>query len=320
MISRLSPLGLAARRPGVRGVIVNEHVLTAAQARAHVDALGRWFDFVHHDDLPERMERPGRRPFCLLTFDDGKRNNADTVAPELERLGVPAVFYVVTRFLMDAPEPLWFDRMLALRRSLGALPPALADELLKQLPHRMRRERLERACREHGADADLADENVAPMTPAQARSLARRGFTVGAHSRFHEILPREREEEARESIALSIAEVEEMTGLPCRTFAFPNGNYTAALCRHAREAGARTVMTTEPVWVTGASEVWALPRVQLFGGQDRKRIERKLLVSAGGVLGNPDGTGRLYRRIARLRRAFGRRAASSERTEREERG
>src|SRR5712691_4332770 len=92
------------------GVIINEHTLTAAQTRLHVEVLSRWFDFIHHDALPERMVRPRSRPFCLMSFDDGKRSNATEAAPELERLGVPAVFYLPTRFITNEREALWFDR------------------------------------------------------------------------------------------------------------------------------------------------------------------------------------------------------------------
>ena len=44
------------------GVIVNEHVLSLEQTRRHVEALGRWFDFIHLSDLPKRIVqfRPSR--------------------------------------------------------------------------------------------------------------------------------------------------------------------------------------------------------------------------------------------------------------------
>src|SRR6266542_1896036 len=89
------------RKPIKAGVIINEHTLTALQTHRHVNVLGRWFDFIHHDQLLDRIQRPRARPFCLLTFDDGKQSGYTETAPELERLGVPAVFYVTTRFLSE---------------------------------------------------------------------------------------------------------------------------------------------------------------------------------------------------------------------------
>ena len=148
-------LAAATSRHHRGGVIVNEHTLDVAETRKHVDVLGRWFDFVQEPEVPERLERPGRRPFCLLTFDDGKRQNAAETAPALERLGVPAVFYVVARFL-DRGEPLWFDDYEALVDALGAPPRGLGGAV-KQLPFAILMERLERA---------LAGARRAPTAPA----------------------------------------------------------------------------------------------------------------------------------------------------------
>jgi len=291
-----------ARRPQRRwgGVIVNEHLLTAAQTRAHIDALAGTFDFIGHDELLGRIERPARRPFCLVTFDDGKRQSQLEAAPELERLGVPAVFYLVSGFV-GGREALWHDDHAALVAAVGTLPAALGIDVLKLLPHALRRERLAGALAAAGAAADLTDPRVAPMTWDDARDLARRGFAIGAHGRQHSILPREDEHDARAEISESLAEVGAQLGTPCVTFAFPNGNYTAALARHALDCGARTVMTTEPLWTGTRSATWRLPRVQLHPSDDAARIRRKIVLAATGIaLRNPDGTGRIYRRVERL--------------------
>src|SRR5438034_7639521 len=113
------------------GVIVNEHVLSLEQTRRHVEVLGRSFDFIHLSDLQNRIHARNKKPFCLLTFDDGKRSNATVVAPELKRLGVPAAFFVVTSSL-GGHTPFWFDRHWALRAKLGTLPQGLALPVLKR--------------------------------------------------------------------------------------------------------------------------------------------------------------------------------------------
>ena len=114
------------------GVIVNEHVLSLEQTRRHVEVLGRCFDFIHLSELQNRIHARSKKPFCLLTFDDGKRSNATVVAPELKRLGVPAAFFVVTSSL-GSNIPFWFDRYWALRAKLGTLPPGFELPALKQL-------------------------------------------------------------------------------------------------------------------------------------------------------------------------------------------
>lgn len=282
------------------GLIVNEHTLTREETRRHVEALGRWFEFIGLDELPARLARRGRKPFCLLTFDDGKRSNAVESAPELERLGVPACFYVVTSFL-DGAGPLWFDRHAALEKTLGVLPPGLSRRAVKQLPHDVLAERMERACRRYGVAPDMDDHSVAPMTWDHVRSLRKRGFGIGAHGVTHAIMTREAREGAKENIAVSLRRVSEETGEPCSTFAFPNGNYTAELARHAQRCGARTVMTAEPTWADARFPLWRLPRVQLHGCHDVGMIRLKAAVGALGLfLPSGDGTGTAYRRINRL--------------------
>ncbi len=302
----LSEIGSAAMALAARvkdgGLIVNEHTLTREQTRVHVDALGRWFDFIHLDELPNRLARPRQRPFCLLTFDDGKLSNATVAARELERLGVPACFFVVSDFI-GGKAPLWFDLYNLLKKG-EPLPSGLSPRAVKQLPYDLLAERIERVCRERGISADLEDEDVAPMTWDHVRDLHARGFGVGAHGATHAILTRETKEDAFLNIARSMARVSAEIGEPCASFAFPNGNYTAELAKHAVACGARMVMTTEPTWADARFPLWRLPRVQLFGCQDRGTIQLKVAVSAAGcILKNGDGTGRIYRTIHRRAQA-----------------
>jgi len=290
-----------AARP-LFGVIINEHWLSADETRAHVTWLARRFDLIHHDELRARLSRRAARPFCLLTFDDGKRSNAIETAPELARMGVPAAFYVTTSFI-GGTQPLWFDRLAALVRALGRVPAALDARTLKRLPLAAIDERIDRACRTHGVAVDGGDARIAAMSWDDVRALAGRGFTVGAHGIRHTVLTSERSADARGEIAGSLLRVGCELGAPCKSFAFPNGNYTEALARYALACGAETVMTTEPTWVGPGARLWCLPRVQLFPGSTRARIELKLAVAATGrILANPDGTGRRYM-VARSARA-----------------
>jgi len=279
------------------GVILNEHTLTAEQTRRHVEVLGRWFDFIRLEELPQRLARPGRRLFCLLTFDDGKRSHFTEVAPELERQRVPAVFNVTTGPLSDG-RCFWFDRRNELVGALGHCPPGLEVETLKQLPFAELMERLDRACVRWGLpSAGKAQEDDAqPMSWDEARDLHRRGFIFGAHGRTHAILTRETKARAFAEIEQSLARVSSELGTRCKTFAFPNGNYDSELTRHAARCGATSVMTTEPMWTDARASLTRLPRVQLFGEFTRARIELKIALAAmTGALANPDGSGRAYR-------------------------
>ncbi len=287
-------LGLV-RQVKTGGIIVAEHTLTRAQTRFHVQVLSRWFDFIKLEDLSCRLAEPITRPFCLLTFDDGKRSNFTEAAPELERLGVPAVFYIPTEFISN-DSCLWFDRRERLLKVLGYCPAGLELNALKRLPMKVLTERLDRACAGHSLNLEAAGEDVRPMSWDQVRSLHQRGFAIGAHGATHAILTREHESEAFAEIDESIAKVTTELGARCVTFAFPNGNHTEALVQHACACGASTIMTCDPLWTGRRTTLLRLPRIQLFGCFSRSRIELKIALAAiPGALPNPDGSGRKYR-------------------------
>lgn len=286
------------------GVIINGHTLTRTQTRLQLEVLARWFDFIRLEDLPRRLACPATRPFCLLTFDDGKRNNFTEIAPELERRDVPAVFYVTTE-AVSTGTCLWFDRRDQLVRGLGRCPAGLELDTLKKLPFKLLMERLDHACARYGYTPGNEPDDLRPMSWDEARSLARRGFSIGAHGQTHAILTRETKERAFVEIDESLAKVSLEMGAPCRTLAFPNGNYSPELAQYALGCGATTVMTTEPMWADHLSACWRLPRIQLFGEFTQTRIELKLALAAlRGVLANPDGSGRKYRRMDKPRRNY----------------
>ncbi len=287
-------LALSRRfKPG--GVIINEHTLTRAQTRFHVQVLGRWFEFIKLEELAQRLARRARKPFCLLTFDDGKRSQFSETAPALERLRVPAVFYVTTEPLTTGA-CFWFDRREQLINALGFCPPALDLRTLKQLPFDRLTERLDRVCAQYDFRLRNDSDDLRPMSWDNARNLHERGFTVGAHGLTHAILTQETRPRAFAEIEESLATVGREIGSPCNTFAFPNGNSNAELIRHALRCGATTIMTTTPMWADRTSALWRLPRVQLFGSSSRARIEAKVALAAfRGVLPNPNGNGRRYR-------------------------
>ena len=293
-------LRLACRRGG--GIVINYHTLSYRDTRAHVNFFGRYFDFISHDELLTRLQNPKPRPFCYLTFDDGKKSNATETAPALRELGVPAGFYVPTGFLSQGNRPLWFDRHSAVRARIVDLPASLRTEVLKRLSLSQCDERLDEVCHRYWVDADMTKDDIRPMSWDDARALHADGFTIGSHSEWHAILPVETVESARADIASSMARVSSELGTRCVTFSFPNGNYTPALAQYAQECGAETVFTTEPPWAGPKSQSWRLPRIQLFTGRPRSYLAAKVSVArVARLLDNPDGSGRAYATINRGR-------------------
>jgi hypothetical protein len=56
---------------------------------------------------------------------------------------------------------------------------------LKKLPFTLLNERLDRACAEYQVTPDVDCDDIRPMSWEEARGMARRGFTLGAHGVNH---------------------------------------------------------------------------------------------------------------------------------------
>lgn len=276
------------------GVVINNHTDNRKQIRMQVETLGRYFDFIHHDELLSRLTQRKSKPFCLFTFDDGKKINATETAPEMERLGVPGVFFVATEFLYHKT-PLWFDVHESIEKKLGILPANLELSAVKQLPFAELKERIEKASEKYSVTVDMSNPCIAPMSWDDARTLKKKGFTIGAHTTWHCILTNEPINEALTDIKHSINTVTKEIGSPCQSFAFANGNYTPYLAQYAIDCGVKTAMTTEPAWANETFPAWKLPRIQMYDYYSKKHVTLKILAAMSNfLLKNPDGTGRSY--------------------------
>lgn len=291
------------------GVVLNYHTLTAEQTAVQIATWAPHFDFISHDELGGRLERPGKKPFCLITFDDAKKSNFTEAAPVLKRFGVPAVFYVITKFTDGEMPGLWFDIYDEFRSTIGQCPKELGRSALKRMPNGERLALLEKTYESYGFRATLASADVQAMSWDNVRSLRKQGHTIGAHSETHAILTTLPAAQAQGEIQRSIARVSAEIGEPCASFAFPNGNYTPELAQFAMGCGARTVMTTDPLWMGSQEQPWRLPRIQIEAPQSPRWHAFKVFVaSLGCVVVSGDGTGRRYVWERRRKTAFTRAA------------
>jgi peptidoglycan/xylan/chitin deacetylase (PgdA/CDA1 family) len=139
----------------------------------------RHFEMVPLRDLVQRLEQrlPLHRQLAI-TFDDGYRDNFENAAPVLEKLSLPATFFVVSQWVGSDVVP-WWDKAQGVRHPW--------------------------------------------MSWDQVRSLRRRGFDVGAHTRTHVDLGKVGASEAAEEILGARNELETQVGGPVDLFAYPYG-------------------------------------------------------------------------------------------------
>jgi peptidoglycan/xylan/chitin deacetylase (PgdA/CDA1 family) len=279
---------------GAHGLIINNHGQNRQQIREQVDLLAPIFTFIGYDELIQAIETdtPGKKPFCLLTFDDGLAINATETAPALRELGIPAAFYLITAWTGTDHTP-WFARLTALRKkSSQNVPP---PETFKSIPWQERESAINQLAARIGIDPTSPDPTASLMSWEDARRLHAQGFEIGSHTANHAILTCETEREADRQVTTSIAHLHEH-GIPCRTFAFPNGTSTPELAARIQKQGMETVMTTIPTWLTRTSPPAYLPRLYLKETATHPYMLAKLLAArTGWLLKNPNGEGHRYR-------------------------
>ena len=250
-------------------------VVTVPTFERQLAFLHRHFEIVALGALlnGEGSRRVASRPRCVITFDDGWRDNYDLALPILRRRGIPATIFLTTDFI-GTERAFWHTVLISLllldelrpflqggvpfggypaavreglRRCAGPTPEshaAAVDDLI---------ETLKASCGEdqiHAFVDALADAARLrrPLFPGrrffldweQVREMAAGGFEIGSHGCSHRIMTRLSLDEVRRELADSRAEIERRLGRTVTHFAFPNENATEVLLGLAAGAGYRT--------------------------------------------------------------------------------
>jgi peptidoglycan/xylan/chitin deacetylase (PgdA/CDA1 family) len=230
--------------------------LFEAQLR-HFD---RHYRLVLASELVEAACSRGRRSRVPLaiTFDDDLRAHFEVAAPIMERLGVPATFFVGGASL-EGPHPFWWQ-LLQRALDLGMSPH---DELLgparqreapspQMLPRELARgvrllSPLERDELTAGLLERVGGESPEPglQEPELAR-LSAAGFELGFHTLRHEHLSLLGERELVGALVDGRERIERIAGRRLATIAYPFGDVDERVARAAEAVGYRFGFTTVP--------------------------------------------------------------------------
>jgi peptidoglycan/xylan/chitin deacetylase (PgdA/CDA1 family) len=209
--------------------------------------------------------------YCVVTFDDGWRDNYLHAYPVLRRLGIPATIFHSTRFV-GTDEWFWSERLahILLNRSEG---PAPRDDHRKWSEtgveteigrwKQMRRADIERALdelmRERGTS--LPRER-AVMSWDEAAEMSRHRISFGSHSQTHAILTRAAAEDVDRELRGSLRELWERQVNCLPVFCYPNGNYSEEIVDQVRAAGyLAAVCSDSGVEARAPGNLFALRRV-----------------------------------------------------------
>lgn len=268
-----------------------------------LEKMGRDFDFI---GLPElgRFLNPdafSAGNYCLVTFDDGLRCQAETALPELRRLGVPAAFFVQSgaraHCRAAATHKLHFLRATRGDETLfAALEKARAGGLLDSSPAELDRETIARHYRydapeaaalkfffNYHLDAEKAEHVLEVlfescgideaafvdefyMSREQVREIGALG-AVGSHGVSHRPLARLSREKAVRELEESRRDLEEWSGSAVEFVSYPFGNEKAVnheVGALAAEAGYRGGFTMERAKNQTANDPLLLARIDVL--------------------------------------------------------
>lgn len=283
------------RRPGPAGFHPNRLLeITPEFLDEVVTALGRaGFDIVDLDTALERTSTPMRRqrkPFAVLTFDDGYRDNGEHALPVLERHGAPFTSYVTTGFAERTARLWWRELELCVaaadqldvdlgtqRLRLAAATDAEKNRAFATLYQHLRGGPEERLldviaalCRAHGIDGRALVEEMCMDFDAIGALAAHPLCTIGAHTLTHPMLAKHDAASARRELAESRRILAARIGRPVNHVAYPVGDPTSAGSREfgmARDIGYASGVTTRPgmIFAAHAAHPTALPRLSING-------------------------------------------------------
>ena len=226
-------------------------------------------------------------PTAVITFDDGFQNNYSAAFPILCEEKLPATIFLVTG-LINTGDTLWYCRLnralaetnkdsikwnknifnLFTNKQKARVSYEIQEEL-KKFPQTKLSLELQKIIIELGDDPDLSIENGSPyriLNQKEITEMANSGLIeFGAHTHSHAILNHLSKEEQHKEIEKSIYAIENLTGEPCKYFAYPNGqaqDYNEDTIEVLKACGIRAALTA----IEGLNnELTSLVQLRRFG-------------------------------------------------------
>ncbi len=261
------------------GMYVTPNVL-----RMHVRFIQRFFDIIPADRLDDALAgRGGRKPVCVLSFDDGWLDFYQYAWPVLREENVPAVVYLPTA-LIGSDEIFWTDRLArvleeddgghVLAKQVAAFAEGKnfkslhtfheAIEHVKSYPYHDIEQILAGCETVLGIVHEPGGRSF--MNWDEVHDLYKNGLiSFGSHTVNHAILTTLSSAEIRMELQESKEKLlaEDVAEDGAISFCYPNGNYTAEIAQMVRDCGYINAVTCECGWNGSDDDVFALKRIGL---------------------------------------------------------
>jgi peptidoglycan/xylan/chitin deacetylase (PgdA/CDA1 family) len=287
-------------------MVRDEHIQPGMYVRgqsfeAHITYLRKRFDIISLDELLDLWQTnrlKGHRSYCVITFDDGWKDNYQFAFPVLMKYRIPATIFLATDFIGTA-RWFWPDQMMLLlekgrRHTTGAadrkaVSTVLAETIgvtLSAADGIFRRvesgdpidpDAIIEFCK--GVEVDRIHQIIDRLSRAlhldlptqrvllnwdEVREMAGKGVTFGSHSRSHRIMTQITLSEVKAELIDSRKTMLEQGIKPVPVFCYPNGNFDRDIQELVKESGYLAAVGCEVgLERDRPSDLFALKRISL---------------------------------------------------------
>lgn len=274
------------------GIIVNVDTF-----ETHIQYLNKIFNVVTLQEFTEKFIKGASydKPVCLITFDDGWKDNYIYAYPILKKYDTPATVFLPANYI-DTDNTFWqegLNRMLIDIYYMGKKGEKYYDRFFKLLNRydlqyimnlsedRLRSSIAEAVNRKKKMSYDEVErmmEDISNNTESLTNGrencdtflrweeiiqMKKDGISFGSHGLNHKILTNISFDEARNEIAESKSILEKMLRDDVYAFSYPNGNYNQEIVEFIKSSGYKIAFITEKGFVDLKDSPFTLKRINI---------------------------------------------------------
>lgn len=213
------------------------------------------YSFISCDQLTEILGTriPCPRGAVWISLDDGWKGNIDNVIPTAVEYNIPITIFIYTASIEEGA--FWWRKV---RECANHLPAEFRrTKVIRRMPEDARKQIIELITQVEPQSASRREA----MTVADVRKIsAIPQVTIGSHTVTHPVLPNCNDSQIDYELRESKRKLEDWTGKPIRTFAYPNGYFDDRTRQWLRENGYELAATTQNKFARSNDDCYLLPR------------------------------------------------------------
>jgi peptidoglycan/xylan/chitin deacetylase (PgdA/CDA1 family) len=278
-------------RPDQRGITP----CSVADFERQIEFLANQYQIVSVAEVFEAAKKNAAGKFCVLTFDDGLKDQLENAVPILKKRRLPAAFFIITsvfsgrlptahkihqllsrvsaaeiidkfngfmaEFYPDLRQNYFIpkDRRLTQKRLHEDPANANFKEVMIMLPEDIKGRFLRFSFKRFG----LNEKNISRqlfMDQKEIRDLRAQDMTIGSHSHNHYAFNVVNEEVLSEDIRLSREILSDILGTPPAIMSYPHGRSNETAVKILQREGFQYAVTIERRGVAAQDNPFFLPR------------------------------------------------------------